>query len=81
MVIAAIGTVLAAGYLLWMYQRVAMGTPKPEFEDAHIHDVHVPEWVAWAPLLAIIVVFGIFPDLIFSVTNDAATPIAKLFAG
>ena len=42
MVIAAIGTVLAAGYLLWMYQRVAMGTPKPEFEDAHIHDVHGP---------------------------------------
>ena len=52
MVIAAVGTVLAAGYLLWMYQRVAMGTPKPEFEDAHIHDVHVPEWIAWTPLLA-----------------------------
>src|SRR3954449_6482351 len=31
MVIAAIGTVLAAGYLLWMYQRVAFGEPKPEF--------------------------------------------------
>src|SRR6185503_10531880 len=27
MVIAAIGTVLAAGYLLWMYQRVAFGEP------------------------------------------------------
>ena len=39
MVIAAIGTVLAAGYLLWMYQRVAFGEPKPEFADAHIHDV------------------------------------------
>ena len=41
MVIAAIGTVLAAGYLLWMFQRVAMGKAKPEFEHAHIHDVHV----------------------------------------
>ena len=38
--IAAVGTVLAAGYLLWMLQRVAFGKPKPEFEDAHIHDVH-----------------------------------------
>ena len=37
-----IGTVLAAGYLLWMFQRTAFGSPKPEFEDAHIHDVHVP---------------------------------------
>ena len=27
MVIAAIGTVLAAGYLLWMYQRVVTGEP------------------------------------------------------
>ena len=41
MVIAAIGTVLAAGYLLWMYQRVAFGEPKAEFADAHIHDVNV----------------------------------------
>ena len=41
MVVAAIGTVLAAGYLLWMYQRVAFGEPKPEFADAHIHDVSV----------------------------------------
>ena len=33
MVIAAIGTVLAAGYLLWLYQRTAMGNPSPEFES------------------------------------------------
>jgi NADH-quinone oxidoreductase subunit M len=79
MVIAAIGTVLAAGYLLWMYQRVAMGTPKPEFEHEHIHDVHVPEWIAWTPLILAIVVFGIFPDLIFSVTNDAATHLTRAF--
>ena len=52
MVIAAIGTVLAAGYLLWMLQKVAFGTPKPEFADAHIHDVNVFEWSAWMPILA-----------------------------
>ena len=31
MVIAALGTVLAAGYLLWLYQRTAFGEPNPEF--------------------------------------------------
>jgi NADH-quinone oxidoreductase subunit M len=31
MVIAAIGTVLAAAYLLWLYQRTAFGEPNPEF--------------------------------------------------
>src|SRR5499427_9169584 len=47
MVIAAIGTVLAAGYLLWMFQRVAFGKVKSEFEGAHVHDVHWAEWFAW----------------------------------
>ena len=31
MVIAALGTVLAAAYLLWLYQRTAMGEPPAEF--------------------------------------------------
>jgi NADH-quinone oxidoreductase subunit M len=81
MVIAAIGTVLAAGYLLWMLQRVAFGTPKPEFENAHIHDVHVPEWIAWTPLLLLIVVLGIFPNILFSVTDGAVGNVGKLFGG
>jgi NADH-quinone oxidoreductase subunit M len=81
MVIAAIGTVLAAGYLLWMYQRVAMGTPKPEFEHEHIHDVHVPEWIAWTPLLALIVALGVYPNLVFDMTNQAVTNVARVFGG
>ena len=52
MVVAAIGTVLAAGYLLWMLQKVAFGVPKAEFADAHIHDVSSFEWTAWIPILA-----------------------------
>ena len=71
MVIAAIGTVLAAGYLLWMLQRVAMGKVKPEFEDLHPHDVHGPEWIAWTPLLLLIVVLGIYPDLLFKITDPS----------
>jgi NADH-quinone oxidoreductase subunit M len=78
MVVAAIGTVLAAGYLLWMYQRVAFGEPKPEFADAHIHDVSPIEWIAWTPLLLLIVVLGVYPDVIFSLTDPGATHIANL---
>jgi NADH-quinone oxidoreductase subunit M len=81
MVIAAIGTVLAAGYLLLMLQRVAFGKPKPEFENAHIHDLHVPEWLAWTPLLALILALGVYPNLLFDVTDGAVTNVAKVFGG
>jgi NADH-quinone oxidoreductase subunit M len=79
MVVAAIGTVFAAGYLLWMLQRVAFGVPKAEFEHAHIHDVHVPEWIAWAPLLALIVVLGVYPHALFHVTDGAVTSVTHGF--
>jgi NADH-quinone oxidoreductase subunit M len=81
MVIAAVGTVFAAGYLLWMLQKVAFGTPKPEFEHAHIHDVNAFEWTAWVPMLVLILVLGIFPNLLFGVTDDAVTQIANVFGG
>jgi NADH-quinone oxidoreductase subunit M len=77
MVVAAVGTVLAAGYLLWMFQRVAFGKVKTEFEGAHVHDVHWPEWFAWTPLLLLILVLGIYPNLIFRITDGAASNIAQ----
>ena len=62
MVVAAVGTVFAAGYLLWMLQRVAFGHVRDEFADAHIHDVNVAEWIAWTPMLLLILVLGVFPE-------------------
>jgi NADH-quinone oxidoreductase subunit M len=90
MVVAAIGTVLAAGYLLWLFQRTAFGEPSPEFagaadhghghghghDDGHgghadLHDVNLFEWIAWAPLLAGIVLFGMWPHVLFKVLDPA----------
>ncbi len=84
-VIAAFGTVLAAAYLLWLYQRTAFGEPSAEFAgDSHghgdqghgdhgseIHDVTKFEWIAWTPLLIAIVVFGVVPSLMFKVMDPA----------
>ncbi len=81
MVVAAVGTVLAAGYLLWMLQKVAFGAPKPEFADAHIHDVGVAEWIAWTPLLLGIVALGVYPNIVFRVTDGAVTSLTKVFGG
>jgi len=79
MVIAAVGTVLAAGYLLWLFQRTAFGTPKAEFADEHIHDVHVSEWIAWVPMLVLILGLGVYPNLIFHVTDPLMTTLGDTF--
>lgn len=82
MVIAAIGTVLAAGYLLWLYQRVAFGVPTEEFaDDPEIVDVQPTEWIAWLPMLVLIVVFGFVPGLLMNVTNPAVTQAMAAFGG
>ncbi len=80
MVVAAIGTVFAAGYLLWLYQRTAFGTPSDEFADEDIPDVSIPEWIAWTPMLVLILVIGIFPNLVFRVTDGEMTSVAQSIA-
>jgi NADH-quinone oxidoreductase subunit M len=79
MVIAAIGTVLAAGYLLWLFQRTAFGTPSEEFIDEDIHDVNTTEWLAWAPMLLLILVLGVLPNLVFHVTDPVLTAMGDTF--
>jgi NADH-quinone oxidoreductase subunit M len=71
LVVGALGTVFAAGYLLWLLQRTAFGVPKDEWEGEHFHDVEIPEWLAWIPLLVLIVVIGFYPNFVFHVTDNA----------
>ncbi|MDH3682290.1 MAG: NADH-quinone oxidoreductase subunit M [Acidimicrobiia bacterium] len=79
MVIAAIGTVLAAAYLLWLLQRTAFGTPSDEFaDDPHIHDTVLTEWVAWVPMLLLILLLGFVPGLVFDVTNGPASAVGDV---
>ena len=85
MIIAAIGTVFAAAYLLWLYQRTAFGEPHHAHGDDHghddIHDVTTFEWIAWTPFLIAIVVFGVYPHLMFKVLDPAVNVALKAFGG
>ena len=86
MVVAALGTVFAAAYLLWLYQRTAFGEPTAEFAPGHghdhdLHDVNKFEWMAWSPLLVSIVLFGVYPQLMFKVLDPAVTATLKVFGG
>jgi NADH-quinone oxidoreductase subunit M len=70
---AAIGTVLTAGYFLWLLQRVNLGTPPPQWADEDLADVAAIEYVSWVPLALIILVMGIFPVVIFGVQDAAVS--------
>ena len=60
--LAAIAVVLAAIYLLWSYQRLAYG-PLHE-EHALLPDLNVREVAILAPILGLILVFGVAPRLL-----------------
>ncbi len=80
MVGGGVGTVLTAGYLLWTVQRINLGKVPDQFADGRgIHDVVPLEWMAWAPLLALILVAGVFPKIVLGVTDDAVETLARAF--
>jgi len=135
MVIAAIGTVLAAAYLLWLYQRTAFGSVDQAGlghggtgQDGHdstghdnhdgtghdrgpgvtpvgavgaavnpahldgsdadhgarhddLHDVTPIEWISWLPLLVLIVVLGVYPQLLFQVLDPAVNAMVDRLGG
>jgi NADH-quinone oxidoreductase subunit M len=73
MVFGAIGTVLTAGYMLWMLQRVNLGEPSAEWLGHEFHDVDRYELAAWLPLIILIVAVGVYPHLVLGATSDAVT--------
>jgi NADH-quinone oxidoreductase subunit M len=60
--VAVIAVVLAAVYLLWSYQRMAYGSVRDEHR--HLPDVSRREAVVLAPVLALLLVLGVYPSLI-----------------
>ncbi|NUU18006.1 NADH-quinone oxidoreductase subunit M [Cellulomonas humilata] len=58
-IVASLGVVLAAIYVLWTYQRMFTGPVRPELADMP-DAVSREKWVV-APLLALMVVFGFVP--------------------
>ena len=59
-IIAATGVILAALYLLWAYQRVFHGPIEIE-DNRRVPDVSAREGLALAPLVAAIVLIGVWP--------------------
>jgi NADH-quinone oxidoreductase subunit M len=59
-VLAAVGVILGAVYMLWAYQRMWHGRLERE-ENRAVADLTGREWAILAPLVAAVVVLGLFP--------------------
>jgi len=71
--IATLCMILAAAYLLWMFQRVVTGELSPFLRGlgSHLTDVSPSELLTLAPLAALVVVFGIVPGLLLEVIDGS----------
>ncbi len=66
--VASVGVVLAAVYMIRVFQRTMHGRRGPKVES---NDVRGPELVAIVPLVAVIVALGVYPNFVVQRTERA----------
>jgi len=68
-VVALLGVIVAAIYLLWAYQQVFHGVPKPA--DEKTKDLAWLERLVIAPLIILIIVLGVYPKPVLDRINPS----------
>ncbi len=76
-IVATVGIVLAALYVLWLYQRTMHGPLHPELTDRSspqrlaIRDITRREVAVISPLITLILLLGVYPQPVIDVINPA----------
>src|SRR5260370_22383936 len=68
-VLATLGMILAAIYILWMYQRTMNGPTRDEVRQ--MPDLKARELWAVGPLIALIIALGVYPPPLLKIINPA----------
>jgi NADH-quinone oxidoreductase subunit M len=71
---AVIGIILAAAYLLWLYQRTMLG-PVTNPENDNIPDLNLREWAIFLPLIGWAFWIGLYPKPFFDILER---PVAQI---
>ncbi|MFF2043844.1 NuoM family protein [Kitasatospora sp. NPDC058170] len=71
MVLAGLGTLLTAAYLLIVVKRVCMGDPKQPAPVPEVADLRPYEAVSWTPLAALTLLAGLWPALLLGLSDPA----------
>ena len=80
--IAALGVILAAVYMIWMYARVVYDAPAGAVErvGTAARDFRARDWAVFAPALLLVFALGVVPGIILSKTGPSAAAISSRFS-
>lgn len=74
--LALIGIVVTAAYMLWMLQRVLLGPLNPRWEK--MPDADAREITSLAPLMALMLLFGVYPGPVWTFFTNASDAIVRI---
>lgn len=75
-VIASLGIILAAGYLLWMVQRVAFGVPNANTAN-HLVDLDWREMATLVPLAMLVFWIGLYPNPVLTPMHPSVNDLVE----
>ncbi len=75
---ATTGIILGAGYMLYLYRRIAYGAQR-NADAAAMPDLNVREWAMLAPIAAVVLWMGVYPESFMApMRNDVKALVARM---
>jgi NADH-quinone oxidoreductase subunit M len=75
-VVAGLGVILSAVYMLWMFQRVYLG-PITHDENATLPDLRPHEWASVVPLCALAILMGVLPTVFLAPMESSVRKVVE----
>jgi NADH-quinone oxidoreductase subunit M len=76
-ILSLAGVVLGAAYMLWLLQRAFLGTLKNREWEPHLPDLDRREWAMLLPLVAIVIVLGVWPSPALEMMNGSVNALVE----
>jgi NADH-quinone oxidoreductase subunit M len=73
--LATTGIILGAAYMLWLYQRVFLGPMNKK--NATLEDLNAREWAYLLPLVAMMIILGVYPKPLVKLINGSTETIVR----
>jgi NADH-quinone oxidoreductase subunit M len=77
--VAALGIVLGAAYILWMLQRVFLGPLNPKWDT--LPDISAREMFTLVPIALVVLILGIYPMPVLNLMKVSLNNLIKVVAG